>query len=130
MTAVYLVWAPMEHVWGRLPQVYAALGLEAGVIDAASKVYGTRQQRLGSRLAGERPSEFLDCGRTPAGAEAADIYSLTLSVDTTLEEDGEATIIRTRIGALARPRTASASMVTCTSTGALEAIIARLIGAK
>ncbi|HET7275837.1 MAG TPA: hypothetical protein VFI91_11785 [Longimicrobiaceae bacterium] len=122
--------SPADEIWSRLPMIYDALSLEAGVVDAETHIYGTRGARVDSRIGGERISEFLDCGQTPTGTPAANIYSVRITAMTGLEEVSGGTMVRTQVVGQAQPRSTSGSTVRCTSTGDLEELIAEMLGAE
>lgn len=121
---------PLERAWQALPEVYAALGLSgAGVISQEQRRFGAGPLTLPRRVNGERVSKFLDCGAT-VSIPNADAYAVTVQVVTQLAGEGEAgTRVQTVMEAAARPRDTAGNTVDCTSTGALERLIAERLQA-
>ncbi len=122
--------APASEIWSTLPMIYEGLSLEAGVVDSENHIYGSRGARLDSRIGGERVSQFLDCGKTPTGTPAADVYAVHITAMTGLEEVSGGTMVRTQVVGQAQPRSTSGSTVRCSSTGDLETLIAEMLGVE
>lgn len=118
--------ASMARVWASLPGVYQALGLAVTRLDDGRHAIGSQEHiSRGRKIMGVRVGEIVECGRTPAGAPAAESYDLTLSVSTALQSDGEqSTKIETLVDGRARDPVSNNPAVTCTSTGRLERAIA------
>ncbi|CAN5846957.1 hypothetical protein BH23GEM3_BH23GEM3_17250 [soil metagenome] len=115
--------APSNHVWTALPMVFETLEISAGVV-TENQSYGNPSLRVNGRLAGERASLYLDCGKTPIGAPAADSYSTDANVLATLQPSGqESTHLQIRLHGVATPR-AGGGRAPCTTTGKLENRIA------
>ncbi|HEX8245849.1 MAG TPA: hypothetical protein VF541_20210 [Longimicrobium sp.] len=121
-----LVPAPVARVWPVLPALYQEYGLAVTRLDEGRRVIGSQEHiARGRKIMGARPSELVECGRTPAGVPAADSYDLTLAVYTALEPDGEqSTKIETLVEGRARDPVSNNPPVTCTSTGKLERALA------
>lgn len=127
-TVSHWIRAGRDTVWASLPEVYREIGIEVRTVDREAGVFGNRDVRV-TRIAGERLSRFLDCGRNPIGAPVANTATMQLSIVTTLSEVASGTEVSTTLVGRARPRSGAATVVQCTSTGALEALIAEKLGA-
>jgi hypothetical protein len=104
-------------------KAYAEVGVTPGTLDSAAGLVGTREQRV-RRIAGERPSTFLDCGSGIAGPNA-DHYDVYLTALTQLHPlSAGRTELRTRVEAIARDASQGSSVVRCTTRGVLERRIA------
>jgi hypothetical protein len=119
-----VVHAPLAEVWSALPLLFEELQIPAGVVHDGTHVYGNPGLRVNGRIAGERPSRYLECGLTPIGASAADTYTLEVQLLANLQPSGaESTRLQLQLGATGTPR-AGGSRSTCATTGALERRIA------
>jgi hypothetical protein len=108
-----------------LRALHEELGIPVGTVDGDRRRVGNPMLRVSGRLAGERPSVFLDCGTNPIGVPAADTHMLEVSLITRLEPSGnEATRYQIELKASATPR-AGGGRSTCSTTGELERRIAR-----
>lgn len=94
-------------------------------MEPGRRAYGFRG-RMPARLAGRRPSAYLQCGHSLAGSNA-DPYEIRLSVVTAVEREGESSRVSTLVVATARPRGVSGNPVPCTTTGELERAIAEAL---
>jgi hypothetical protein len=113
--------APADEVWRHLAEVYDEMGFQAGdlsTFNPGSRRIGVANARR-SRIAGERPSTFLQCGHSLA-ADKADAGQTVVTLDTWLEPHEGGTWVRTRLHALARSIGTSATPATCSSRGRLE----------
>ncbi|HEX8431367.1 MAG TPA: hypothetical protein VF625_08775 [Longimicrobium sp.] len=117
-------------VWTALAEVYRELGLPISRADREQLQIATEGQRVSRRLAGTQLSRWVDCGRSPAGTPSADLYSVSLTVITTVTATETGSIIETRIGGSARDPNRNAPPVSCSSTGQLEERIARDVGLR
>jgi hypothetical protein len=118
--------ASLTEIWGVLPSVFEQLDIDVTHVDAAAGVMGNTGYRA-RRVAGERMSAWLDCGRGLMRANA-DEYEVRLSVMVQLLPAAEgATTVRTTVDAYARDRSLSAGSVHCLSWGHLERRIGELI---
>ena len=116
----HVVMAPREQVWQALPEVFKSVGLEAGVVSEPNYVFGNPGLRTRSRLAGERTSNYLDCGMSAAGAPRANTDLLEVSVVTGLEPLGQnSTRVYVQVGGIAT-EVAGSTRARCMSTGKLE----------
>jgi hypothetical protein len=127
-TITHWIRANRDTVWASLPEVYQELGVEVRTVDRERGAFGNRDARV-TRIAGERLARFVDCGRNPIGAPTANTATVRLEILTMLRESGGGTEVSTRLLARARPRSGSATMTRCTTTGALESLIAQRLGA-
>ena len=125
--------ATQEVVWAVLPQVFADLGYPSGPsARAAERVYLTPPLKIRGRLYDrERNSAYLDCGRAPAGGEAADMYEITFAIMARLRPmDASRTLVEVFVDGTALERTTSADVVSCTSTGRLEAAVPQRLATR
>lgn len=122
--------APVETVWAALPDVFRMLEVEAGVVNPSGRVFGNPNLRVRGRLAGTRPSEFLDCGKNPIGVPLATNEPLQLSIITGLvpASDG-VTRVEVRVQGMATAG-ASSAQASCDTTGKLEDRIQELLLAR
>lgn len=117
---------PMETAWAVLPQVFEELGYPSGPhVYAEERVYVTPTLRINGRLyAGDLNSLYLDCGHTPEGEPAADVYSIAFAIMARLTpQDSVSTIAEVIVDGTARDRVERSGGVPCTGTGRLEAAI-------
>lgn len=122
--------ATPDAAWPALMEVYRELGLEPTVIDERTRTLGVRRFRVRPRLAGARPSAFLDCGQTASGT-IADVYTVELDAVTTLRpRPAGGSTVQTSVGARAVNPTGSSTPVGCGSSGSLEGRIAQLLRQK
>lgn len=121
--------APLA-VWTALAAVYRELGLPISRADRDALQIATEGQRVSRRLAGTQLSRWVDCGRSPAGSPSADLYSVSLTVVTTVTATETGSMIETRMGGSARDSNRDAPPVSCSSTGQLEQRIARDVGLR
>ncbi len=119
--------AAPDRVWEALPAVYQGLGIAVGTSIPDSKTIGNTKLELSRTLAGQPLSSFLNCGEGATGTPHADTYRVTLSVLTLLTpaENG-GTRVETRVNASAANRSIG-SIVSCSTTGRLEGMIAERI---
>ncbi|HEX8675272.1 MAG TPA: hypothetical protein VF710_25480 [Longimicrobium sp.] len=112
-----------EVAWARLPQAFAAVGLEGAVPLDAERTLVLGPKRVSRRLAGERMSRLLNCGEGLA-APNADTHSVMLTISTQVVPAGTASRLETRVQATATPQVSGGATVACSSTGVLENRIA------
>lgn len=126
-TAIATLDATPERVWSVLPAVYEQLGIPVTTLLPQERTLGNKQASVVRRLAGERPSVFLDCGVDGLGLPFADRYRITLSAMSTVEPGATGTSeLQTRLNATAVQQGASGDPVLCNTTGRLEKQIVRL----
>jgi hypothetical protein len=114
---------PADAAWARLPQAFAAVGLEGGVPIEAEKTFSVGPTRITRRLGGQRLSSYLNCGQSITHPNA-DTHAVMLTVSSQVVPNGTATRLETRVQATATPLVSGGAMVACNSTGALENRIA------
>jgi len=114
---------PADVAWARLPQAFAAVGLEGAVPLEADRTLVAGPRRVSRRLAGQRLSSYLNCGEGLT-APNADTHSVMLTVSSQVVPNGTATRLETRVQATATPQVSGGAMVACNTTGALENRIA------
>ncbi len=114
---------PPDVAWTRLPQAFAAAGLEGAVPIEADRTLSAGPRRISRRLGGQRLSRYLNCGQS-LSAPNADTHSVMLTVSSRVVPNGAATRLETLVQATATPQVSGGAMVACSSTGALENRIA------
>lgn len=120
---------PVEEVWAAVPGAFEDLGLSGGgLVDRQRRAYGF-SDRMPRRVAGLRPSSFLDCGHGMAGptADQADVH---LYVTTIVEPEGEGSHVSTTVDATANPRGTSGGQVSCATTGRLERLLLETLAGR
>jgi hypothetical protein len=123
-----VVGAPRAEVWAVMPSVFRTLGVGGYSLDPRAFVIGNDGWRA-TTIDGTRLSVFLQCGSGIAGPNA-DRYEVTLRLAVQLDAQGpEATLVRTVVDALARPRDSGGASLQCASQGTLERRVAGLIAA-
>ncbi len=115
-----------EAAWRVLPQVYQALGLEGGIVDARAMSFGN--PRVTARtVGGSRVDALFRCANEGAGPSSVNRLQITFSISTTVSrgQEGESQL-RTSIVAVGRPLEGTSSgQLVCISRGILEAAIER-----
>lgn len=114
---------PADVAWTRLPQAFAAAGLEGAVPLESERTLAAGPRRISRRLGGQRLSRYLNCGES-LSAPNADTHSVMLTVSSRLVANGPATRLETLVQATATPQVSGGAMVACSSTGVLENRIA------
>jgi hypothetical protein len=113
--------APVDSVWAHLPGVYAKMGIEAEVNDAARRRYGTmRFARRG--LMGRPTGDWVRCGHQGAGPSAVSGRRIRLRILTSVKPEGaERARAETEVeGDATTIEGASTAPVRCVSTGEIE----------
>ena len=118
--------ASADEVFRVLGEAYTDVGIEVKTIDAARRVAGNTQLQLRRRLGRANLSAYVNCGQTGIGGPTADTYPLRVSVLTTVEPSGDASRVRTVVQA-AYVASEQSGTTPCTSTGELEALLARAV---
>lgn len=120
------VQASPQAVFQVLGEAYRDVGIEVGTIDAEKMTAGNTQVQARRKLGRSAISAYLDCGQTGLSGPAADMYPVRISVLSTVVPSGESSRLSTNVQAVFA--TAEQSGTTpCTSTGTLEATIARAV---
>jgi len=120
---------PMADAWTRLSKAYSDLGIPLTTVQPDAHILGNEGMKRTHTLADQRMSKYLDCGSGGSGSANADVYSINMSVVSRLSptpEDG--TEVATLIQATATPMAFGTAPVVCSTTGALEARIAAMVG--
>jgi hypothetical protein len=116
--------APINAVWGVLPQVLAELKIPVTTASAESFTLGSEAWRTRREIAGVGMSKIVDCGNT-TGEQNADTYQISFTLFTQLKAiDASHTRVSTTVQATGRSMGFS-QQVGCTTLGALEDLIAR-----
>jgi hypothetical protein len=119
--------APSDSVWKVLPGVFIELGVDPGTLDQRDHVIANTSFVARHTLGDSRVSKYADCGSV-MGAKTADQATVTLSLIVQVVADsGDISKLRTQFGGFATMDGAVANRITCTSTGAIEARIARMV---
>ena len=118
-----------EDVWKALPAVYEELGYPGSADSSEEYVFITPYMNIRGRLYdGERNSSYLDCGTSPAGMPAADIYGITFVIVTMIEPHPDGgTRVRVLVDGNARDKVLSNNSVPCRGKGLLESGIAHFL---
>jgi hypothetical protein len=115
-----------DEVYAVLDEAYASLGIEVGAASASERkmgnTYFTATRRLGSRLV----SEYVRCSDTSLGGSMADTKPVRFSVLSTVTPLEESSRLSTRVQASTATGERGGALL-CTSTGLLEAAIARAV---
>lgn len=108
-------------IWPELQRTYNELGIGVAELNHEAYVIGNSALSVAQRLAGERLSKWVDCGRTATGVPAADRYPVSLQIFTQLvpTSDGGSEA-RTLITGTAANPTSNDAVMRCVSTGQLE----------
>jgi hypothetical protein len=117
------------NVWKALPAVFEELGYPGSPSSSNEYVFLTPYMNIRGRLYdGERNSKYLDCGNSPSGMPAADIYDVTFVIVTMVETHPEGgTRLRVLIDGNARDKVLNNNSVPCRGKGLLEGGIAQFL---
>lgn len=120
--------ASRARTFAALQAVYGTLGFETDFLDSSRTALGALRSRPPRRLAGNRLSTYLTCGRSMIG-ENADTHRVTVAVVTYLRDVSPTiTDIGTGMTGMAQDLTgASNQPAPCSSLNVLEARIAELV---
>lgn len=113
--------APIRDVWLALLQALPAVGVPLETVSEPTWTAGAEAAAVKRRIGGRWLSSYITCGGTAGVADVADTYAVTLSVLTTLREDGEQTRVETRVAGAANDPFTSVPARGCVSKGRLEA---------
>ena len=118
-----------EDVWKALPDVYEELGYPGSPASSDEYVFITPYMNIRGRLYdGERNSKYLDCGTSPAGSPAADVYDVTFVIVTMVEPHPEGgSRLRVLVDGNARDKAISTNSVPCHGKGLLDTGIAQFL---
>jgi hypothetical protein len=116
-----------DSAWDAVLAVYRALGVPVERSHRAEGVITSAPFRAPRQLLGRRLAAFIDCGAGLTGARV-DQWDVTGQVLTGVEAAGAGARLASRFTATARPRDGSSTApITCTSTGAFEKEIIKLV---
>lgn len=115
-----------DAAWRHLLEVYSRIGFE---MDEFSEYRPdtrrvTVSQRRARRLAGHRPSRYLECGHSLTSPKA-DQGRTQIFLSTWLIPENGGTTVVTRFEGAAQDTGSSTAAVSCSSTGRLERLIAQ-----
>lgn len=113
--------APIRQVWHALLQALPAVGVPLETVSEPAWTAGAEAAAVRRRIGGQWLSSYITCGGSAGVADVADTYAVTLSVLTTLKEDGDQTRIQTRVAGAANDPFTSVPARGCVSKGRLEA---------
>lgn len=116
-------------VFAVLGEVYSAIGIEVGTVDAPTRTMGNTQFRATRRLRNEPLSRYVDCGGNSMGASLANTRPVRISILSTVTPQGTSSQLRTVVEASTTTAEQSGG-IPCTSTGELEASIARMVALR
>ncbi len=122
-----VIHAASDSVWAALIQVYPGIGVEVKTFSREDGEIGNRNFVVVGRLAGHPLSNYVTCGSDVLGSQGH-IDQAMLSLITLVRPAGaDATRIETKLTGSARKSGVSTDPVHCTSTGALEQLIANAV---
>lgn len=116
--ASFPIAASVADAWASLPAAYEALGFEVNSGDPRGRILGVENVRL-RRIDGTRPSNYLECGQGPVGANA-DQYDVYFSMLAQVMRAAEGSTLNVRILANARNAAHGGVGVTCATKGTIE----------
>ena len=121
---------PPARAWPALVQTYASFGVPIQGADAARHLIATQYVHAHATFAGERMSQWLECGSTMTG-DIASAYEITLRFGTMLDTSmAGRSIVRTALTATAIAPGSGTTPVECNTRGSLEKRIAALVASK
>lgn len=119
--------AAREVAWERLPEAFTAVGLPEPQLDEARWAAVVSNHLIRRRLGERRLSRLLECGRGITQPHA-DTHRVHLAVVSWLEESGEgASLLHTRVEAMAENPEGTTAAVRCSSRGELERVLGRAL---
>lgn len=117
-----------EEAWNALVGTYRELEVPIDARGSGDGVITTERFRAPRRLLDQPLSTYMDCGSSIDGPRVR-MWQVTARLVSELEEVDDGVLVSTRLTASARPRDGnSTSPIGCSSTGALEREIVRLVG--
>lgn len=120
--------APVDSAWKAVLGVYQELGIEPSIYITDARTIGNQSLKIRRVLGGVSLSRYLNCGAGTGVGPNADYYNVAMSVMTTLTANTSgATNVVTRVDATAKPLSVGSNPVVCTSTGALERRIVKML---
>lgn len=119
--------APVDSVWKVLPGVFIELGVDPGTVDQQQHFIANTSFTARHRLGDANVSKYVDCGSSMSG-KTADQATVTMSlVVQVVPDSGDISKLRAQFDGFATMDGAVANRIQCTSTGVLEARIARMV---
>lgn len=117
--------ASPARVWPLVVQAYNEIGLPMDHLDQQAKVATTANQRV-RRIAGKGPGTYFNCPGPYGNAANRDDVYLKLRTEV-VPGHGSGTILRIAADAVAKSTTAANTITYCSSTAALEQLIANRV---
>jgi hypothetical protein len=119
--------APSDSVWKVLPAVFIELGVDPGSVDQQKRIIANTSFVVRHKLGDAQVSKYVDCGSV-MGSKTANQATVTLSLVVQVASDSaDISQLRTQFSGYATMDAAVANRITCTSTGAIEARILRMV---
>lgn len=119
---------PVERAWAAIPAVFGELGIDPNIVDSKQHVFGNAGATYRNSLGRQRMSHYFSCG-SQAGMDNADTYDIFARIlSQIVPGDGGLSTLRTQVEATAHATGNSGQAIRCSSTGALEARIANMLG--
>ena len=113
--------APMERVWRALVSSYAEAGIDPTISDPGMGRHGSASFVVPRRLLDKPVWQYFDCGVGLNGRLAENGRITALVITTLLPQPDGTTSASTQVSAsLRRTDSATGTLLTCASTGALE----------
>jgi hypothetical protein len=123
--------APPDDAFRALQSVYEDLKIPVADLSPKDRIVGNQQFKTRRRIAGVPMQTYLECGGNP-GQPNAETYDVIITVlsNVSASKDG-ASSLTTRIQAIASdPGHGQVNQMRCSTTGELEARIAKLVREK
>jgi hypothetical protein len=121
---------PADAAWAAFPTVFGKLGLDPNIIDSKQMIFGNAGATYRHTIAGQRLSHFIECGNM-LGVSTADSYDVWIRlIAQVLPVDGGISRVRVELEAKAKATDRPGGSVSCSSNGALEARIAKMLVAE
>jgi hypothetical protein len=118
--------ASLTTVWSALPPVFAELGIEPNRADRSNRILGVEDLRT-NRIAGQRPSEFFECGQS-VGGRLANTQELTVTILAQVAPvEAESSVLRVVVNGFVRNRNHGGGVTQCRTKGGLEQLIADMV---
>jgi hypothetical protein len=115
-----------DSVLTLLRTIYQEQGIDVKLFDPAKGEIGNRNFSKYYNLKGVALHNFVGCG-TSATGPSADTYRITMSVVSSVQRDSTGSDVTTHLEAKADNSGSSTGMLSCLSTGMLEARINQLL---
>lgn len=123
--------APAQRLWPLLLEIYPEMGLPITAMSPEHQLLASESgAKRGRKVAGSSLVRFLECGRSPTGGPVAVSAPVSLTVKTLLHTRGDSTTVQTAVVAWAQDPIHNNPAANCSSTGRLEAEIAKRLDAR